>query len=670
MHEIHEYKAAKVQVLKDLNEHLSDYADRLNSIDPRLMIYIEDAISNNGSHANLMELLGIRKELRLCDSYELNPERVKLWLRAIEGIWENGQHVKGGLKFDTPRGNDHVMLMPYQMWCLFGIYAFDTRVDMERPWVDNERHEPTEYRGENGNVWDKRRLCQEAHLFQTRKSGKTEFGAALDFVEANILGPANAQTLIATNSREQSKIAYKAIKQFAYQVDPSCLNRMGGKMFRVTADEMNWQPGHKRKGEIKVMSAGGKKKDGLGASQVHADEHGSAEYINGNSDMQGLVDVCWGSTGPRREKLLLHTTTAGRIKEGPYKDQLEVVEDILMTELEHPLGVPCRTDEDTWFAFMLQLDKWELTYDLDQLDDTELFKKVNRSIGITVQPNYYKQRLQEARRSEDTKKEALSKDFNIWQGNRLTKWLTGDQIRPRQIDRRIMDCAASEGWKVFCGLDFGGTDDIWASAYLAVNYQQQDPAGRFFADLDLWITEAALQESPNRPLFERWIADGWMHVCPGSVFSHEMAVNMVMFRAGYNELGQLAVDPARQIDIQMFGFDPAQSTQPINHLKAWMQSLGLDPKIIKQMVVPVPQTFVTMNGLVQETEYMLLTEQPWLQLSMNPAWSWMFGNCKLEISPNELKKPLKSGANNKIDGVHALLDAMYLFDYVEGQIQV
>ena len=120
MHEIHEYKAAKVQVLKDLNEHLSDYADRLNSIDPRLMLYIEDAISNNGSHANLMELLGIRKELRLCDSYELNPERVKLWLRAIEGIWDNGQHVKGGLKFDTPRGNDHVMLMPYQMWCLFG----------------------------------------------------------------------------------------------------------------------------------------------------------------------------------------------------------------------------------------------------------------------------------------------------------------------------------------------------------------------------------------------------------------------------------------------------------------------------------------------------------------------------------------------------------------------
>ena len=149
-----------------------------------------------------------------------------------------------------------------------------------------------------------------------------------------------------------------------------------------------------------------------------------------------------------------------------------------------------------------------------------------------------------------------------------------------------------------------------------------------------------------------------------------MAVNTIMYRAGYNEYGQLAVPVEQQIDIRCFGYDAAQSTQPINHLKAWIQSLGKKPQEIKQMVVPVPQTFVTMNGLVQETEYMLLTEQPWLQLSMNPAWPWMFGNCKLEISPNELKKPLKSGANNKIDGVHALLDAMYLFDYVEGQIQV
>ena len=38
---------------------------------------------------------------------------------------------------------------------------------------------------------------------------------------------------------------------------------------------------------------------------------GQAGYVNNRSDMQAAVDTCWGSTGPRREKLLLHTTTAG-----------------------------------------------------------------------------------------------------------------------------------------------------------------------------------------------------------------------------------------------------------------------------------------------------------------------------------------------------------------------
>jgi phage terminase large subunit-like protein len=275
------------------------------------------------------------------------------------------------------------------------------------------------------------------------------------------------------------------------------------------------------------------------------------------------------------------------------------------------------------------LDPWEVTDDLEKLDDPELFRKVNRSIGTTVQPDYYRKRLHEAANSDDTKKEVLTKDFNMWQSSRFMKWLQGDQIRPRQVAGRVMDYPASEGWRVFCGLDFGGTNDLWAVCYLAINYSNPDPEGRFCADLDLWITEKALHESPNRPLYEMWIRDGWMHVCPGEVFSHEMAVNQIMYRAGYNNRGELIVPPERQIDIRMFGYDPAHSIQPINQVKAWLQSLGIDADGIKRMVVPVPQTFVATNGVIQEVEYMLLTDHPWLNLSKSPAWSWMFQNCKI-----------------------------------------
>ena len=53
MTDFEQLKRSKAQCLDDLRTHLPDYVNRLNSCDPRLLIYIEDAISNDGSHANL-----------------------------------------------------------------------------------------------------------------------------------------------------------------------------------------------------------------------------------------------------------------------------------------------------------------------------------------------------------------------------------------------------------------------------------------------------------------------------------------------------------------------------------------------------------------------------------------------------------------------------------------
>ncbi|MBR2776276.1 MAG: hypothetical protein IKD75_04045, partial [Prevotella sp.] len=227
MTDFDELKQTKAQCLRDITEALPDYVNRLNSIDTRLLTYIEDAISNNASHANLYELLGIRKEMRLMDSYDLDPARVKRSLSAIEGQWANGRHVKGGLRFSTPRGSQHVRLMPFQVWLIFEIYAFKVDVPMERTYHDGDMLLPTEW-VRDGEVWDTRRLTQEAHWFLTRKSGKTELGGAVDFTEVGFLGDVNGQALICTNSSEQSQIAYKAIREFAMQVDPTCSNRMGG----------------------------------------------------------------------------------------------------------------------------------------------------------------------------------------------------------------------------------------------------------------------------------------------------------------------------------------------------------------------------------------------------------------------------------------------------------
>jgi phage terminase large subunit-like protein len=318
---------------------------------------------------------------------------------------------------------------------------------------------------------------------------------------------------------------------------------------------------------------------------------------------------------------------------------------------------------------------------------------VNRSIGTTVQPTYYRERLHEAATgTDDTKQEVLTKDFNMWQSDRFVKWLSGDQIRPRQVERRITDCKAVNGWKIFVGLDFGGNDDLFAVTYLGINYDINAPADqRMFADCSVWIVEAAMKDSPNRPLYEMWIRDGWLKMCPGEVFNPDYAINDIIRTAGLDDGNGNEKPITEQLDMVKFGYDPAQSIQPINTIKAWLQSLyqkrGVSNKeiavIVKQMVVPVPQSFVNMNGLIQKLEWLLLGQEynmdsggwsytndtPFLYLSNSPLWPWCFGNAKVEISSSELRAIRKTTQHTKIDPIHALLDACYVFDLSEGNVQ-
>jgi phage terminase large subunit-like protein len=296
---------------------------------------------------------------------------------------------------------------------------------------------------------------------------------------------------------------------------------------------------------------------------------------------------------------------------------------------------------------------------------------VNRSIGTTVQPTYYRERLHEAATgTEDTKQEVLTKDFNMWQQGRITTWMKGDRIRPLQIARRITDCKMVEGWqKVYCGLDFSHGDDLFAMTFLAVNYKAQTSSDIFFADTIAWVLEDVMKDSPNLPLYEQWIEQGWLRKAPGEVFDSMHAIN------------ELAAIVEQGINIVSFGYDPAQSIQPINQLKAWLQTLFQKrqdvsaaeiAKTIQKMVVPVPQTMMVQNPRILEIEEMIKRNDPFISFSMSPLWPFCFGNCAVETNEStNLRRIVKGGAaaSCKIDPVHALMDAVYLFDLDEGRVE-
>ena len=656
-------KEEKVKAYDLLVSKTQEMGEMLQNIEERLFDYYED-IALNIEYHNAYEILGALKFLRLLRTYELDIETFQDVIFKYEGRWEQyyggyWHHIEGGLKHPGTTGPQFYRLQPFQVFVLASMFLLKVWINTESEGGTRDML-PTE-RARNGYIEDLRRLCTEFTLFTPRKTAKTQLSAFIQFWYF-MSGDENAECYCCANASDQAKILFSRTKDLIHQMDPK------ERRIRFTASQVNWKPGQFRTASLTALSAGGKTKDGLFAQLCSADEYGSAAYVNGASDMGKLVSVVESSMGPRREPMTFISTTAGINTTGPFVDKLQGIRALLEHEIDPDAYHDLSTDRQ--MCLLLQPDDWEIQDTETLLTSKDVRRKVNPMLGVIVQHSFYEDEVAKARQNPEKMNEVICKLLNVYQGARVTKWLQGDQVRPRQCERRIMDCWASQGWRVFCGLDFGGTNDLWAAGYLAVNYQQQDPVNRFFFDVDLWITEKAFLESPNRPLYEMWVRDGWMHVCPGEVFSHEMAVNQIMYRAGYNERGELAVPPAHQIDIRKFGYDPAQSIQPINTLKAWLQSLGIDPDGLKSMVVPVPQTFVATNGVIQEVEYMLLNAEPWLQLSANPAIPWMFQNCKIETSPNELQKVLKSGEHNKVDGIHALLDAVWLFDLNEGQVQV
>ena len=638
---------------------------RLYSIEPRLLNYIERLTDYPQFH-NAYEILGAVKFLRLLRTYETDIYTFRDVIYKYEGVWEQRDgiwhHVEGGLKHPGNTGPTYYRLQPFQVFVLANMFLLKVWINTEteigtRGMLQTERPNP------DGYIEDLRRLCTEFTLFTPRKTAKTQLSAFIQFWYF-MSGDENAECFCCANASDQAKILFNRSRELIHQMDPK------ERRIRFTASQVNWKPGQFRTASLTALSAGGKTKDGLFAQLCSADEYGSAAYVNGASDMGKLVSVVESSMGPRREPMTFISTTAGINTTGPFVDKLAGIKQLLEQELNPEAEHYQSTDRQ--MCLLLEPDEWEMADTELLLTSKDVRRKINPMLGIIVQHSFYDDEIAKAKQNPEKMNEVICKLLNVYQGSRVTKWMTAEQIMPRQIDMRITECTADKGWTVFVGLDFGGNDDLFAISYLGINNWEENTTGvRMFADTDCWIVESALQESPNRQLYELWIEQGWLHVCPGQVFNPDYAINELMSKADGG------------LNLYMFGYDPAQSIQPINAIKAWLFSYGCDAKSIKMMVQPVPQTFMSMNGLIQKLEWLLLGQEfntesgswsytndaPFLYLSKSPLWPWGFSNAKVEISTSELRAIRKTNQHTKIDMIHALLDACYVYDLSEGMIQ-
>lgn len=579
----------------DIPKEFVKCQSKLAGTDKRLCDYISAVVKEGQTLHNLYEVLAIKKFLRLMQKYEWRTEEVKKFIRLYESI-----------KFNGIDGRRTYKLTPIQVFQFASIYGF--------------------YRD------DGTRLCREAILFVPRKFGKTTSVASIA-VNDLLYGDANGQAYMASNSQDQANICYSETKKIIEQLDPD------GNSFRITAGETNWKTPNEWNKESKIarLTAGAKTKDGLNASVVIYDEYMSASYVKDHSDGAQLLQVLTSSMGTRRQPLTVIISTASRVIGSPGETLLNGAKEALE-----------RDDEkyDYQFLSCFQPQPWMTEEDYGK---EETWRMCQPHMGITIQPNFYKEEWVKAQQDPEKYKEFLTKYLNIFQTDKVVDWFKPEQIKRIQINMKIDDCSESKDWVTFAAGDFSNGDDLCGISYLAFNQR----TGEFFADMDAWINENSLHHHANSQLYKTWVEQGWLRVSPGATINEHLVTSRL-------------IEVSKRTNLLRFGYDSYDAKRFVNDFGAYIFSMGLEPS---QYLIPVSQTYATYNSPVQELTYMVKTEPPLLYLSNNPIWNWEFANVCLDYEPRMGNcKPIKrtSSSNGKVDNIQALASCVYIYDSMQG----
>ena len=656
-----------------------DIRRELNDIDYRLAEYFDDLTTNvsvefgdeNDRH-NRWEVMCGAKFLRMFRTYNYNKKFVRFVIRFREGTWQrNGKmwrYVSGGLKLPSTSGAKVYRWQPFQVFVLAAVFGF-------MAWFNTHVEEGTKpellssERERDGFIWDFRRLINEFIMYGPRKIDKTGLSAYIQVIFF-LFGDFNSEIYSLAMTQDQSKILFDRTKFMLQQVSK---DKDGIDRFRMTQKIVDWKEKYQkemRNSKIVPLTGGGKAPDGTNTELLDWDELGSSPYVNGKSDMLAHINVCQSSMGQRRQPLTFGTTTAGTITTGPFIEKLEVLHKILQYEHDYEDGTRTPTmANDGTMCLLLEPDEYEREDEQYLLTSHALRRKINPMLGLVVQYDFYEREMEKARNEGGQKfAECVAKLFNVYQNGKIKDWIKPDEIRAIQIPKRIDDCTADQGWEVMCGLDFSKGDDLNGCSYLAKRWREDLGEMEYFADMDAYMSEDAVNENPIRDLLRKWADDGWLHIVPGKTFDPAVAVNRII------ELD------SKNVNFFGFGYDPYNAKTVINALTQWLYDIGLDSK---QLIKPVRQNFSTYSPAVKEFDYMVrrgiqtqdgkVTPNPMIHLSMNPLWPWEFGNVSLQESNDGMEnlKPVKANgaASCKVDNVQMLLSALILHDAADSDLE-
>lgn len=486
-------------------------------------------------------------------------------------------HVKG----KWAANNEKLKLSDWQIFCTVNMFLF--------------------YWKETG-----RRRFRFVYIEVPRKNGKSFWVAAIGIGMLTWEGEFGAEIYCGATTEKQAWEIFRPAKQICERT-PALREKYGLDVNAKTLNILN-------KGS-RFEPVIGNPGDGASPSCGIADEF----HEHKDSD---LVDTFVTGMGARDNPIQLNITTAGSDMGGPCYEQRSDIISILSGSIEddQTFGVIYTLDED---------DEW---------DSVEAQKKANPNYGISVDGEFLKGQLSQARRSAVKQAAYKTKHLNMWVGAKAA-WMN---MLAYQACRKNLNIEDFKGRKCYIGIDLASKKDV---AVMAILFPPEN-GEKFAVFCKHYLPEEAVFEGGNTR-YKAWHAEGWLVATPGNITDYGyIEDDLDILKSGY--------------EVIEVPYDPFQATQ----FSTRMMEKGFP-------MIEVGATVKNFSEPMKELEALILSKK--IEFDQDPVLMWMFGNVTARLDKKDNIFPDKERYENKIDGVVALIMAIsrtmnITEDYIVGSV--
>ncbi len=338
--------------------------------------------------------------------------------------------------------------------------------------------------------------------------------------------------------------------------------------------------------------------DGASPSCGIADEY--HEHKDDN-----LVSTFLTGMGARKQPLMLTITTAGSDMGGPCYEKRDDVIKILKGTVS----------DDRIFGIIYTIDED------DQWDTIEAQIKANPNYNISVDSEFLAGQLDQARRSPIKQVTYKTKHLNLWVGAK-SAWM--NMLAYQACKKKDLQLSQFKGRQCFIGIDLASKIDIASMAILFPPIGDEP----YTAFVKHYLPEDVLLEG-GATRYKAWHGAGYFEATPGNVIDYAFIEDdLIKLRSDF--------------EIIEVPYDPFQATQ----FSTRMMAEGFP-------MLEVGATVKNFSEPMKELEALILKKQ--INFTDCPILTWMFGNVVAKLDKKDNIFPNKERAQNKIDGVVALI---------------